>query len=640
MRTLSLLALCGALGHAAAQFDPDEVDRKAPYPAVGTHHTLVILLSFTGQGTTDRARAEEALRHTDRYYDFCSNGQFFWEWDVQEVELPAIEPGTCEDRPWAAAARDIVSRRGVDMSRFQHTLTIIPEPAKCPWGGTANTGMWKNENGAFAWVAPHHQYKWQTYVHELAHNLGVLHADFGNNQYGDATDVMGAGQACMNAARQYYMGWTPRENVQEVSTSGYYTLTDLHVDAAAATHPQMLKIRYGGSWLFVAYRQRDEAVPYTQMKLLLAPGSSIKSGPHDDNAIHLHTQRQYHSSSSVVATVTEGTKYVEEGFELVNGELQYHDAMIVAHISRDPASHTAVVYVQLHCKDYPRSPCPAQESCKDKASYCGPAWESFCYLDSITADCPKLCGACPEVTFPPTPTPVGGSTPPPVVTPQPSTATPQPTTATPQPTTATPQPTTATPQPTTATPQPTTATPQPTTATPQPTTATPQPTTATPPPVTAAPVPKCEDTATWCASWSDYCTHESIRSSCVKTCGACPGEVVDADYTLTEHAGQVVAARVGTIADGYITYPSSLSASMTVVGTNCQVRFTELDVESHSTCRYDSVKITVGERTVGKYCGSTLPEVLQLEGEAFTVSMQSDRSEQASGFVLAFECEI
>ena len=74
------------------------------------------------------------------------------------------------------------------------------------------------------------------------------------------------------------------------------------------------------------------------------------------------------------------------------------------------------------------------------------------------------------------------------------------------------------------------------------------------------------------------------------------------------------------------------------------VEFLQFNLEYHSSCRYDSVKIYDGINTdapiIGKvngYCGSRLPSPMMSTGNALLIVFVSDGGTRLSGFVVAYK---
>ena len=64
--------------------------------------------------------------------------------------------------------------------------------------------------------------------------------------------------------------------------------------------------------------------------------------------------------------------------------------------------------------------------------------------------------------------------------------------------------------------------------------------------------------------------------------------------------------------------------------------FESFDLESHSSCVYDYVKITFGS-VEEKYCGSSKPSPIVSSGNTMTVVFHSDQSVNRNGFKATWE---
>eukprot|EP01063_Lacrimia_lanifica_P012532 TRINITY_DN191_c1_g2_i1.p1 TRINITY_DN191_c1_g2~~TRINITY_DN191_c1_g2_i1.p1 ORF type:complete len:1058 (+),score=277.28 TRINITY_DN191_c1_g2_i1:50-3223(+) len=114
----------------------------------------------------------------------------------------------------------------------------------------------------------------------------------------------------------------------------------------------------------------------------------------------------------------------------------------------------------------------------------------------------------------------------------------------------------------------------------------------------------------------------------------------DVDLTMRyDGDGRVVAASSGTIDDGYsYRYAAGMDKSLTVIGKDCLLTWSQMSIEYHMYCNYDAVVIKSGGAVVEKLCGSRVPAPIQLAGDSFTVEFTSDSSSERSGFKLDFAC--
>ena len=64
--------------------------------------------------------------------------------------------------------------------------------------------------------------------------------------------------------------------------------------------------------------------------------------------------------------------------------------------------------------------------------------------------------------------------------------------------------------------------------------------------------------------------------------------------------------------------------------------FDSFDLEGHSSCRYDYVKVSHGS-VEEKYCGSSKPDPIISSGNTMTVLFHSDQSVNGNGFRAIWE---
>ena len=71
-------------------------------------------------------------------------------------------------------------------------------------------------------------------------------------------------------------------------------------------------------------------------------------------------------------------------------------------------------------------------------------------------------------------------------------------------------------------------------------------------------------------------------------------------------------------------------------GRQITFTFTNFDIESHSSCRYDFVEIRQGDNSnsslAGRYCGTNLPNTVTSFGNSLYVRFLSDTSTSGTGF--------
>ena len=140
---------------------------------------------------------------------------------VRPVRNGLSAAANCNYYDWAYAAEAAAQAAGIDFSKYQHRVFVLPHysslPA-CTWAGVANVGC-----GTFcrAWIAEAESP--MVTAHELGHNLNMAHAGTDpendgtiNAAYGDSSNPMGSSRAwhLFNGAHANQLGWfrpTPRQ---------------------------------------------------------------------------------------------------------------------------------------------------------------------------------------------------------------------------------------------------------------------------------------------------------------------------------------------------------------------------------------------------------------------------------------------
>ena len=176
-----------------------------------------------------------------------------------------LSASTCDYYGWAYAAEDAATAAGIDLSKYQHRVFVLPRynQLSCSWAGIANVGC-----GAYcrSWVAEAESP--MVFAHELGHNLSMAHAGTDpendgttNSAYGDYSDPMGLSRAWhrFNGAHADQMGWSSSTagSIATVVSSGTYEISPIGSDPATATAPQTLKIEKADSaeFYYLTYRQ-------------------------------------------------------------------------------------------------------------------------------------------------------------------------------------------------------------------------------------------------------------------------------------------------------------------------------------------------------------------------------------------------
>jgi hypothetical protein len=204
----------------------------------------------------------------------CSFGKF----NVLKAQGPGIQDGVLEvnlDFDVADISNRVIETRHLVPSlapfggedAFDHVMYCIPY-------GTRTGGEDGNRNW-LAYALVNHprsvmNHFWcgllSAAMHEVGHNLGLLHASQGDNEYGDVTGVMGYSiyqeygpRSCFNARKNWYLGWfndRSTDLTNSIRTTSWGGRLVAFVDYDATAVSEVVLIRVGN--LFLQYnRARD-----------------------------------------------------------------------------------------------------------------------------------------------------------------------------------------------------------------------------------------------------------------------------------------------------------------------------------------------------------------------------------------------
>lgn len=146
----------------------------------------------------------------------ASFGKVTFPWQkakVIDVTLPK-SPGQytgCDTANYAADAAAVAKQSGVTVENYDHQVYYIADLAQCPgWGGLGDIGGAQS----FSKVADA-----KVVLHELGHNIGMLHSKSPCAEYGDESDVMGNGPAGFSMPHRVFMGWVNVNTLPSVTAS-------------------------------------------------------------------------------------------------------------------------------------------------------------------------------------------------------------------------------------------------------------------------------------------------------------------------------------------------------------------------------------------------------------------------------------
>ena len=242
-----------------------------PIEATGDQKTLILLINFLDSSPPPKTPAE--------IYDLTFNGQFqrfYQEQSYNKISFSGDVMGwytlprnqSINDPcggPSNNEINQLVLNNNIDLSQYGRLVIAINTPCAGGYGTIGKNPFQvgdENFNLSVAWVmadssifstpwAPGYPFPltyWDfTLVHEMGHNLGVLHAngwncgenvlrgDCRHEEYGNYFDAMGFGFYSLqfNSFYKELLGWIqPGETIQ-ISSSGQYTLNPVELSSTA-----------------------------------------------------------------------------------------------------------------------------------------------------------------------------------------------------------------------------------------------------------------------------------------------------------------------------------------------------------------------------------------------------------------------
>ena len=186
--------------------------------------------------------------------------------------------GACNYSAWASAADKAVA--GVTLGNYQHRVYVLPANVGCSWAGLAYVSC---GSSCQAWVKAYSNHACgypDAYVHEIGHNLGLLHASTDTNndgtldcEYCDTSSFMGYATGAMrtlNGPHKVQMGWASGARLVDGSQGGTFTVSSLAL--AQAGSPQVVKVvPNGGAPYYISFRTvagYDKATPASYLNKL------------------------------------------------------------------------------------------------------------------------------------------------------------------------------------------------------------------------------------------------------------------------------------------------------------------------------------------------------------------------------------
>lgn len=170
--------------------------------------------------------------------DVCSNKKASFTTKIVKnpVYIPCATPRSyvtpqCDVHGWAAAADKYASQtQGIQIQTYDSIIYVLPQGNLCGFGGLGYMGPCEKGSPCKVWISGQIPDKIAAYFHELGHNLGLSHASYMNDQYGDLTDTMGycCNIRCFAAPHSHLLGWSKPKYRFDVPVKHHSDMKLLH----------------------------------------------------------------------------------------------------------------------------------------------------------------------------------------------------------------------------------------------------------------------------------------------------------------------------------------------------------------------------------------------------------------------------
>lgn len=166
-----------------------------------TMKVLTIVLSFCGGNPSISINEQRGvLQRVQDKMKFCTNNRINIIpkiWPAYVDICPTTDPTNCN----ADFIVSQVSSQIAAVDKEQFVSYILPKEMQCDFAGLGSVGPCTGDVQCNTWINGLYANSTDLYLHELGHNLGLGHASYKGNAYGDMTDVMGecCAERCFNA---------------------------------------------------------------------------------------------------------------------------------------------------------------------------------------------------------------------------------------------------------------------------------------------------------------------------------------------------------------------------------------------------------------------------------------------------------
>lgn len=287
---------------------------------VGPQKAIVILANFANKplacsGSQVQNLMFGASASVDAIYKETSFNQLAFAGDmVGPINLTQTS-SNCNYTAWGDEAARIATAQGINLANYNRHVFVFPQPDSCGFAGVGTVGG----NPSKTWIV---SCDWLTaYVHEIGHNLTMLHSGAATGEYADGSCFMGNpfNTPKLNAPHRIQMGWADSTQVRTLSgTGGSFTLESL----GSSTGLQVIKVPNGGNDTYISFRTPT--------------GTDANLRTEYRNRLSIHTWSGGPNATFLKSLVAPGSSYTDTALGLT-----------VRHISQDGAR--ASIQVDFGC---------------------------------------------------------------------------------------------------------------------------------------------------------------------------------------------------------------------------------------------------------------------------------------------------
>jgi hypothetical protein len=197
-------------------------------------------------------------------FSYCSDNKFKFDTYVypEIINIPCPESNLlCNTNGWADYADAILKSKMVNIEGYTNSIYILP--TGCGFGGlgvvgpcgAVSSGIPGFSTRCRVWINGDVSRQSSVYVHELGHNLGLNHAGYNGDAYGDWSDAMGycCQSRCFNAAHMDDLKWRAAKAVYDTGSLGVPVTAELKGNDYVKVTAENYQMEY-----FIQYRTSSQ----------------------------------------------------------------------------------------------------------------------------------------------------------------------------------------------------------------------------------------------------------------------------------------------------------------------------------------------------------------------------------------------